>query len=321
MSIDPHTDLRRVEIAAIQVPPWRLRALGDTDALRESIATTGLLQPVVLDASLTLVCGLHRLEACRALGWKHIPAYVQPLDGPKAQLAEVDENLCRRELTVLERAEHIALRRKLWEEMNPPPAADTTRKKPPKRPEAPLTAFVDDTAKKTGRAAAAVREELRIGELPEDVRATARETNVRDSKKELLALTRMPEEEQRRAVAAVKAGEAKSVRKKPAKPEAPAPTDTLAPPEGPTDAPLLGGDLVEAAPDPWLGDGNAFMQERARAEIVRLVGEAQRALARTVTLWSASHDEEGRARLDDAVRAVERLTRWMESGDAERHVA
>ena len=47
-----------------------------------------------------------------------------------------------------------------------------------------------------------------------DRRATARETPVRDNKRELLALTRMPEEEQRRAVEAVRAGEAKSVRKK-----------------------------------------------------------------------------------------------------------
>lgn len=320
MSTEPHAALRNVDIAAVQVPPWRLRALGDTDALRESIATTGLLQPVVLDASLTLVCGLHRLEACRALGWKSIPAWVQSLDGPRAQLAEVDENLCRRELTVLERAEHIALRRKLWEEMNPAPPAEG-KKKPPKRPEAPLTAFVDDTAKKTGRAAAAVREELRIGELPEDVRATARETAVRDNKKELLALTRMPEEEQRRAVAAVKAGESKSVRKKPAKPEAAAPTESTPPPADPAGGSLLGGDVPDAGPDPWLGDGNAFLQERARAEIVRLVGEAQRALARTLTLWGTHHDEEGRARLEDAVGAVERLTRWMESGDAERHVA
>ena len=73
-------------------------------------------------------------------------------------------------------------------------------------------ALAGDTSKRTGRAKAAVREELRIGELPEDVRAVARETPVSNNKRELLALTRMPQEEQRRAVAAVKSGESKTVR-------------------------------------------------------------------------------------------------------------
>jgi len=291
------------------VPPWRLRALGDLDALRESIAVAGLLHPIVVDPSFTLVCGAHRLEACRALGWAQIPALVTPLEGPYAQLAEVDENLCRRELTVLERAEHIALRLKLWEQTQPP-AAPEAKKKSSKRSEAPLVAFLDDTARRTGRAKAAVREELRIGELPEDVRATARETPVRDSKRELLALTRMPEEEQRRAVQAVRAGEAKSVRKK--KP----PREPAEKPDAP-DAPggLIASSLPEDdVPVAWSQEGSAFLAERSRADVIRIVGELQRLLAKAAGLWPSQRDEsgEGRERLDDAARSVERLARWME---------
>jgi len=316
MQTQPTTpDLRMVELSAVRVPPWRMRALGDLDALRESIAAAGLLHPVVLDTSLTLVCGAHRLEACRALGWEKIPALITPLEGPYAQLAEVDENLCRRELTVLERAEHIALRLKLWEQTQPPPPE--TKKKTAKRSEGPSAAFIDDTSRRTGRAKAAVREELRIGELPEDVRATARETPVRDNKRELLALTRMPEEEQRRAVEAVRDGEAKSVRKKkpPREPAAPKP-----------DAPEQGGLVAASLPDEespatWSQDGSAFLQERSRADVIRIVGELQRLLAKAGTLWAAQRDEtgEGRERLDDATRAVERLARWMEgSADESR---
>ncbi|MFO0603751.1 MAG: ParB N-terminal domain-containing protein [Polyangiales bacterium] len=311
-------DLRMVDLRSVRVPPWRLRALGDLDALRESIAAAGLLHPIVVDPSLTLVCGMHRLEACRALGWETIPALVTSLEGPYAQLAEVDENLCRRELTVLERAEHIALRLKLWEQTQPPPPEEAAaKKKPPKRAEAPLVAFLDDTARRTGRGKAAVREELRIGELPEDVRATARETPIHDNKRELLALTRMPEEEQRRAVQAVRDGEAKSVRKKKpprpkSAPEAGEAAGADAPPAG------TGGLVASALPEEeaptWSQDGSAFLEERARADVIRIVGELQRLLAKAGTLWTSQRDEsgEGRERLDDATRAVGRLARWME---------
>lgn len=304
-----------VSIDAVSVAPWRLRGLGDTEGLRESIASNGLLQPIVVDASLTLVCGMHRLEACRALGWTEVPAFVQSIDGPRAQLAEVDENLCRRELTVLERAEHIALRRKLWEQMHPPPAPEG--KKKPKKHEAPLAMFVDDTARRTGRANAAVREELRIGELPEDVRAAARETPVSDNKKELLALTRMPEEEQRRAVEAVKSGEAKSVRKRAPRP---APEAEELAPEGEATSPVAGESpvVVEVAEatrgdEGWPRWSSAPVNDATRADTLRLVNDARRALAETLTLWSQDPDDEGRCRLEEAHRAVERLARWMES--------
>lgn len=315
-------------LADVRIPELRLRGLGDIDALRESIASAGLLQPIIVDKSHTLICGLHRLEACRSLGWTHIPAVVDALEGPRARLAEVDENLCRRELSVLERAEHIALRRTLWEQMQAeraPAVEGTGKRKKQKAPEAPLALFVDDTAKRTGRAKAAVREDLRIGELPEDVRAVARETPVSNNKRELLALTRMPQEEQRRAVAAVKAGEAKTVRPKKT------PAETSGGEEGECPFDLADGENTDAegerAPamvsgdpesyrddpmSPWATPGGALERELARAQIVRLVGEAQRALAKMMDLWSADEGDEGTLRAREAVDAVERLSRWME---------
>lgn len=327
--METNPTVRMVAVADVRVPDGRLRALGDVEALRESIASAGLLQPIVVDRSLTLVCGHHRLEACRQLGWTSIPAVVEALEGPRARLAEVDENLCRRELTVLERAEHIALRRALWEEMHRAAAPEPEgKKRKGKAPEAPLAAFVDDTAKRTGRAKAAVREELRIGELPEDVRATARETPVSNNKKELLALTRMPEEEQRRAVAAVKAGEAKSVRKRATKPASQEPSNDADAADCPFDlgeGAGEGGDgalIASASADPsghrddpmspWASPGGALERELTRAQVVRLVGDAQRALAKAADLWPAE-DGDGRVRLREATDAVERLARWMEA--------
>lgn len=319
-----------LSIAEIRISEARLRGLGDLDALRESIASAGLLQPILVDRTHTLVCGLHRLEACRSLGWTRIPAIIEAFDDDRARLAEVDENLCRRELTVLERAEHIALRRTLWERMQPPPPAvdDAPKRKKVKAPEAPLAVFVDDTAKRTGRAKAAVREELRIGELPEDVRAVARETPVSNNKRELLALTRMPQEEQRRAVAAVKSGESKTVRPRAPKPapdaasadEGECPFDLATGDDGAQPPATVTGDPEGYRDDPmspWATKGGPLERELARAQIVRLVGDAQRSLAKMMDLWSGGENDEGSLRAREAVEAVERLSRWMERPSAQ----
>ena len=62
-----------VEIADIYVPTARRKALNQktVDALAESILEEGLKVPIQLrkgDGRYVLVEGLHRLEACRALG-------------------------------------------------------------------------------------------------------------------------------------------------------------------------------------------------------------------------------------------------------------
>jgi hypothetical protein len=201
-------------------------------------------------------------------------------------------------------------------------AGDDKKRKKTKQQEAPLMAFVDDTSKRTGRAKAAVREELRIGELPEDVRAVARETPVSNNKRELLALTRMPQEEQRRAVAAVKSGESRTVRPKAAKAtpsnDAEAPFDLTG--DATTSQLIATGDPESYRDDPmspWATPGGALERELARAQIVRLVGEAQRALTKALELWSPSDPDDGRRWVRDSVDAVERLSRWMESTSAQ----
>jgi hypothetical protein len=160
-----------------------------------------------------------------------VPVSVLDASGPRARLAEIDENLCRRELSALERAEHLAMRKQLWEELHAgdavaedEPAADDAagagtksgrkKKKSAGRAEPALEAFLADTERRTGRGKSLIKQELKIGALPEPVRELARETSVSHSKKELLALTRMAEGEQRAALEAVRSGEARSVRRR-----------------------------------------------------------------------------------------------------------
>jgi ParB family transcriptional regulator, chromosome partitioning protein len=110
----PVPAVKQIPIEKITVPATRHRTERPFDELQRSIAAIGLLNPIVVTADKTLVAGLHRLRACAALGWKEIPATVVPLSAIDAELAEIDENLCRTELTVLERGEHLARRKALY---------------------------------------------------------------------------------------------------------------------------------------------------------------------------------------------------------------
>ena len=94
--------------------------LGDLTDLQHSLATLGLLHPIVVTADHRLVAGHRRLEAARALGWDDIPAHVaHNLDTALLHLeAERDENVCRKEMTPSER---VALGRAI-EELERPKA-------------------------------------------------------------------------------------------------------------------------------------------------------------------------------------------------------
>lgn len=102
----------------------RLRAVDQNKVsqLAESMKVIGLLNPIYVsyspDASTcTLVAGAHRLAAAKSLGWESIDTVELAGGDLEAQLAEIDENLCRSELTPTEEAEHIGRRKEVWEAM------------------------------------------------------------------------------------------------------------------------------------------------------------------------------------------------------------
>jgi len=78
--------------------------------LRDSIKEIGLINPITVTEAGHLVAGMHRLEAVRGLGWTEIPSHIVALDGLRAELAEIDENLIRNELHFTEIGE-LAIRR------------------------------------------------------------------------------------------------------------------------------------------------------------------------------------------------------------------
>ena len=86
--------------------------------LAKSIEEIGLLHPVIIDADNILIAGLHRLEAAKILGWEEIPCNVFDIDNAE-ELAEIDENLIRAELTELEKADLLCRAKEIHEIRHP----------------------------------------------------------------------------------------------------------------------------------------------------------------------------------------------------------
>lgn len=134
------------------------------------------------------------------------------------ELAEIDENLIRNELTALERAEAYARRKELHEAKHPetkhggtPGAGRGKKKRSQKEPT--VGSFSDETAKKTGKSKSTIKTEVQIGEgLDDKAKKLIRGTDVADSQKDLLALAKMSVEDQRRIAKMIADGDAKSVR-------------------------------------------------------------------------------------------------------------
>lgn len=111
--------ISNVYIGAIEMPP-RLRALSRerVGLLKASLDEVGLINQIGVyvrqDGVIVLATGAHRLQAARELDWESIPAVVT--DGAEVDrlLVEIDENLCRSELSQAERAQHEAKRKELW---------------------------------------------------------------------------------------------------------------------------------------------------------------------------------------------------------------
>ena len=109
-----------VSIRDIQIKD-RLRMLDTEHAreLAESIREFGLLNPLTVDRDYTLIAGLHRLEAVKLLGWTKVECTVSSLEGLQAELAEIDENVVRSNLSAVEYGEMLLRRKELYEMLYP----------------------------------------------------------------------------------------------------------------------------------------------------------------------------------------------------------
>jgi hypothetical protein len=144
-----------------------------------------------------LIAGAHRLEAANKLKWETIRcSVVDGLSIDLAELAEIDENLIRAELTPAEVAMHSARRKELYEKIHPATkhgAIGRGRKKSGQLGHS-NERFTKETAKQTGQSERKVRRD--VGRGNKVVVLTEIMGTCLDQGKELDALAKLSEVEQ-----------------------------------------------------------------------------------------------------------------------------
>jgi len=198
--------MQTIPITQIVIPQHR-KTRGNIEQLANSIRDLGLLNPITLTTSYRLIAGYHRYLACQSLGWQDIPANIVTLDALHAELAEIDENLQRQELTVLERAEQLARRKNIYEEVHPQTKNGASggwhnnKGNKLETADSAISSFNKDTAAKTGISERVVYENIRIAnDIAPDVKEAIRDTEIADRKTDLLKLSQMSTGEQRKFI-------------------------------------------------------------------------------------------------------------------------
>lgn len=136
-------------------------------ALAESIKEVGLLNPITVSPEQVifngqkidgyqLVAGLHRLEACKSLGWAEVPIAVVDLDEQRRIIAECDENLMRH-LGAAEEAQFLAARQDAYEALYPETKHGHSTKESRQLGDSAPIRFTADTALKTGKSERAIQ--------------------------------------------------------------------------------------------------------------------------------------------------------------------
>jgi N6-adenosine-specific RNA methylase IME4 len=210
---------KNIGLGGIGVKPERLRALRPAVVaeLADSMARIGQLQPIIIRArggsGYWLVVGRHRFEAARKLKWASIRAnVVDDMKADEAELAEIDENLVRAELSDAERALHNARRKELYEKVHPETIKGATGRgrKKSQIGTSNAPAFIDDTATKTGKGRSTVaRDVTRAKQCT--VLGKIIGTSL-DSGSEIDALAKMSKEDQENLATRARDGETISAR-------------------------------------------------------------------------------------------------------------
>jgi ParB/RepB/Spo0J family partition protein len=209
----------QIDLGGISVRPERLRVLRPEIVcdLAQSMQTNGLLQPIIVrprtGTGYWLVAGRHRFEAAKKLKWDNINALVfAGMNADQAELAEIEENLIRADLSPAERALHQARRKELYEKLHPETkhgAVGRGRKKSSQNE----NSFVNDAAAKTGKGRSTIaRDVTRAKQVPvlKEIIGTSL-----DQGDEIDALAKFPEDEQRALAEQAKRGEQVSAKHKP----------------------------------------------------------------------------------------------------------
>ena len=205
----------------MQIPIYQInvnagRREADQEAvqkLADSIFKVGLLNPITVDQEYTLIAGLHRLEAAKRLGWTEIKCTVSNLEGLEAELAEIDENFVRKDLSDDEFRELLLRRKEIYEALHPETKqgmrnGQTSKNRNLRSLEA--KPFAVDTAEKIGVSRATVERQIQTAKnLTSEAKEIIKGNKV--SKTDALKLSRLAPDKQREAATKLVTGDIRSV--------------------------------------------------------------------------------------------------------------
>jgi len=180
-------------------------------AIAESIAEIGLLNPITVDPQLKLIAGLHRLEAHKSLGLAEIECTVLDVDPLLAELAQIDENLARADLTKFEEGVELAKRKRVYERLYPETQQHVAGGKARQGTATERSSFADDAAEKMGVTDRTVRTRTALGERLEMFADLIRGTPIEDNQSELQRLAKLDNAEIVDVLEVIRSGEADSV--------------------------------------------------------------------------------------------------------------
>ncbi len=166
---------RRIAIHLIDANPDQPRtALGDLEELTKSIASRGVLEPILVrpreDGRFTIVSGERRYRAAIEAGLAEIPCIEMELSDSELLEVALVENLQRKDLTPFEEADGYRALKDRWAYTH------------------------EQIAEAVGKSRVSVTEALAIGRLPDLVKEECRRADIA-SKSFLLELGRLPTEE------------------------------------------------------------------------------------------------------------------------------
>lgn len=213
----------RIKINEIKINPGRRGATAESiEELIRSISEIGLLNPVTVDQEYTLIAGLHRLEAAKRLGWTEIECNVCSLDALQTELAEIDENVVRTALSVIEYGELLERRKEIYESLHPETKAGKAQAAGMNRAignnvgdkmSVTLKSFAQDTADKLGVSPRTVERTMQImNGLTDDAREVFRHfPKYKLSQSNAMKISQMEPSKQKTAAVLLASGQIRSL--------------------------------------------------------------------------------------------------------------
>ena len=129
------------------------------------------------------------------------------------ELAEIDENLRRNELTQLEQGQHLARRKEIYEALYPETKQHVSGGKARQGTATDTMSFAESTGTAIGASDRTVRRSIQIAtNISADVQDTLASTKTADCQKDLLSLSRMDAAEQKAVADKIVSGKAKTVK-------------------------------------------------------------------------------------------------------------